>query len=69
MIKPEFKILRKEGWELNPDDDIVNNIIAELAANFGHCPNHSNDSTGHNICPCSAYLQNDKCYCGLYIKK
>ena len=69
MIKNTFKIIRKDGWELNPDDNVVNHIIEMLEANYGHCPNHNSDSEGHNICPCSAYLQHNKCYCNLYIKK
>ena len=34
----EIKILRKEGWELNPDDSKVNGIIKQLGERDGHCP-------------------------------
>lgn len=69
MIKIPFKIVRKEGWELNPSDYIVNDIIAKLEANYGRCPSHEGNDTDHNICPCSSYLQHNKCYCQLYVKK
>ena len=65
----EFKILRKAGWDLNPDDQVVNSIIRMLDKNGGHCPCHSNDSVGHNICPCSSYTQHNKCHCNLYVLK
>lgn len=64
-----FKILCKNGWKLNPDETKVGKIIADIVNNGGHCTNHSSNSKDHNICPCSSYLQHDKCYCGLYIKK
>lgn len=68
-MKPEFKILRKVGWDLNPDDKIVNSIIRALDRNGGHCPCHSGNEREHNICPCSAYVQHNKCYCTLYVLK
>lgn len=68
MSKIEFKILRKDGWMLNPNDNIVNGIMRALERNDGHCPCHTNTSTGHNVCPCSSYLQDDICHCQLYIK-
>lgn len=68
-MKPEFKILRKAGWDLNPDDKVVNSIIRALERNGGHCPCHSNDSIGHNVCPCSSYTQHNKCHCTLYVLK
>lgn len=69
MTKNPFKIVRKEGWELNPNDDIVNEIIIKLEDNYGKCPNHSSNGSDHNICPCSSYLQHNKCYCQLYVRK
>ena len=64
----EIKILRKEGWELNPDDNKVNNIIQALGKNEGHCPTKRINRNGHDQCPCSQYLTHDECYCGLYVK-
>lgn len=62
-----IKILRKEGWELNPNDKVVNSILARTEANNGHCPCHN---TGYDTkCPCSDYRENDKCHCTLYVKK
>ena len=69
MIKNPFKIVRKEGWELNPDDNVVNHIIETLEANYGHCPSIHQEREGHDQCPCTSYLQYDKCYCTLYVKK
>jgi ferredoxin-thioredoxin reductase catalytic subunit len=69
MIKNTFKIVRKDGWELNPDDNVVNHIIEELAVNYGHCPTHVENRIGHDQCPCSSWLTNSKCYCNLYVKK
>lgn len=65
----EFKIVRKEGWMLNPDDKIVNNIIRMVGNNGGHCPCKHPERQGHDQCPCHEYLANDKCYCKLYIKE
>lgn len=60
-------ILRKEGWDLNPNDKVVNAILKRCELNEGNCPcvNSSEDPK----CPCSDYRINDECHCGLYIKK
>ena len=68
-MSTEIKILRKEGWELNSDDDIVNDVIKKLGERNGHCPTTLRDRYGHDQCPCSDYLTNDKCYCRLYVKQ
>ena len=65
----EFKVLEKEGWKLNSDNNKVNNIIRQLGERDGHCPSIVKDRYGHDQCPCSDYLTNDKCYCGLYVKQ
>lgn len=64
----EIKIVRKEGFVLNPDDNVVNNIFRALEKTNGHCPSKHKDRIGHDQCPCSQYLQKGECYCGLYIK-
>lgn len=64
----ELKIVRKEGWKLNPDDSKINDIIRQLGERDGHCPTQVKERYGHDQCPCSDYLTNDKCYCGLYVK-
>lgn len=65
----EIKIVRKEGFDINPDDEKVNNIFRLLQVNYGHCPTRISDRNGHDQCPCHSYLSDDKCYCGLYVKK
>ena len=65
----EIKILRKEGYEINPDDKIVNDIFRMLEKNEGHCPCHHPEREGHDQCPCTDWIKNSKCYCGLYVKK
>lgn len=67
-MPPEFKILRKPGWDLNSDDKVVNSIIRMLEKNGGHCPCKSADREGHDQCPCHDYIANNKCHCRLYIK-
>lgn len=62
-----IKILRKEGWVLNPDDKVVNGILKGIVRCKGECPCHnkSEDKT----CPCSDYRNKNICHCNLYIKK
>ena len=50
-----IKIFRKEGWELNPNDKVVNAIIKRCEACDGECP-------------CKEYRENDVCHCSLYVK-
>lgn len=56
----------KEGWEINPNANIVRGILNSLERTGGICPcdNDSEDKT----CPCSNYREHDKCCCGLYVK-
>lgn len=65
---PNIKILRKSGWIINPNDEIVNKVLNGLIESEGHCPTNVHNRIGHNQCPCSAYIQCDVCYCGLYVK-
>lgn len=67
-MKPEFKIVRKLGYDLNPDDQVVNEIIHKLDQNGGHCPSKHPERVGHDFCPCSEWLTNNRCFCGLYVK-
>lgn len=64
-----FSILRKKYYELNPDDDYVNDVISRLQKHNGHCNTNCEERIGHCICPCSDYIKNDKCYCNLYVLK
>ena len=61
------KIYRKEGFDLNPNDKIVNSIFKRVENNNGECPCHNNSIDKKR--PCSDYRDNNICHCGLYIKK
>lgn len=65
----EIKIVRKSGFQLNPKDDVVNEIFRQLERKDGHCPTIKPDRNGHDYCPCHAYLADGNCYCGLYVRK
>ena len=65
----DFHILRKKGFRINPNDDTVNYILKKLKENDGHCPTLVHNRRGHDQCPCSSYLQEDICHCGLYVKE
>lgn len=60
-----IQILRKEGWELNPNDRIVNAILKRIEKSNGECPCDNNSEDKH--CPCSDYRLNDVCHCNLYL--
>ena len=68
MSQFDFKILRKPGYMLNPEDKVVNGILKALFRNGGHCPCHHPEREGHDQCPCSEWIHNNRCFCGLYIK-
>lgn len=65
----DFRIYRRPGWRLNPDDEKINKLIVKLLESGGICPTNVHNRSGHNKCPCSAYLQINTCYCGLYVKE
>lgn len=65
----DIKILRKQGWMLNPNDKVVTGILKGLMRCDGHCPCHHPERHGHDECPCHEYLAYDNCICGLYIKE
>lgn len=58
------KIFRKEGWELTSNDKQLNAILGMIKQNGGECPCHNESRDKH--CPCTDYLENDICHCGLY---
>lgn len=65
-----IKIHRKEGWQLNPNDKVVDAIINRIEKNNGECPCHNPGVTREErLCPCKSYLEEDKCCCSLYIKE
>ena len=62
-------IFRKEGWDLNPSDKIVNAILKRIEANNGECPCVNPGETREDrLCACKEYRENDICHCGLYVK-
>lgn len=64
------QIFRKEGWELNPDDKIVNAILKRLEVTGGVCPcDNLGKLLSDRFCPCKNYRENDICHCTLYVKK
>lgn len=64
------KILRKDGWELNPNDKIVNSILGRIEKNNGECPCVNPGKTLEDrLCPCKEYRENNTCHCGLYVRK
>ena len=62
-------IFRKDGFKLNDNDKVVNAILSRCEKNNGICPCHHPDEDGDLHCPCSSYVDRDKCICGLYIRK
>lgn len=64
-----IKIIRKEGWGLNPSDKIVNAIFKRLEVTQGECPCKNDGATKEDrMCPCVSYLENNNCCCNLYVK-
>lgn len=61
-------ILRKPGWQLNPNDKVVNSILKRVEKNDGECPCANPGETKEDrTCPCKEYRENDHCCCKLYI--
>lgn len=61
-----ISIHRKMGWQLNPNDKVVNSILKMIEKNDGKCPCHNTSKDPH--CPCTSYLEDNICHCGLYKK-
>lgn len=56
----------KEGFQLNPNEKIVNGIINGINRNDGNCP--CSNTSYDTKCPCSNYREQNKCCCSLYIE-
>lgn len=53
-----IEILRKDGWELNPNDKIVNAILRRCEVNNGECPCVNPGETHEDrLCPCKEYRE------------
>ena len=64
-----IKIYVKEGWQLNPNQKVVNAILNRCEKNNGECPCHNPGKTRTDrLCPCLEYRENDECHCNLYVK-
>lgn len=62
-------ILEKEGWQLNPNEKIVNAVLKRVEKNNGECPCVNPGETREDrLCPCKSYVKDDYCCCKLYIK-
>jgi len=62
-----IQILRKEGWQLNPNDKVVNAIFKRIELNNGECPCDNPGVTHEDrCCPCKEYRENNICHCTLY---
>ena len=57
----------REGWMLNPNENIVNGIIKGINRCNGDCPCNNDSQEKH--CPRSNYRTKDKCCCKLYVKQ
>ncbi len=67
MVDIEYvKNNTQSGWQLNPNEKIVNSIIKGINRCDGECPCNNDSEDKH--CPCSNYRLNDKCCCKLYVK-
>ena len=63
-----MEIFVKPGWQLNPNQKIVNSIMKRCEASGGECPCHNPGETREDrLCPCKEYRENDHCCCMLYI--
>lgn len=64
------QIYRKKGWDLNPNDKVVNAILKRIQICDGECPcANPGETLEDRLCPCKEYRENDICHCQLYIKK
>jgi len=64
-----IKIIEKEGFELNPNKKIRDNILKALLRNNGYCPcNQKGVEKEDTKCPCKAYREQDYCCCKLYTR-
>lgn len=81
IIKGYKEYAQKNGFRLNPDRDVVENLVAGLLANekkYGkrYCPcrrvSGNQEEDRPKICPCAyhrAEIEKDgHCYCGLFVK-
>lgn len=51
----------------NPDSEFVRNLKKKIKSNSGYCPNKQKGNPD-NKCPCSAFRNEGKCDCGMYVE-
>lgn len=63
----EINVLIKDGFNLNPNNKVVDSLFRMIGRNKGKCPCSGNTSEDLH-CPCSNYRLHGECICGLYKK-
>ena len=58
--------VKREGFKLNPNQKIVENITKLIDKNEGKCICHNESRDTH--CACTDFLEKGICHCGLYVK-
>lgn len=58
-----MKYVIKEGWQLNPNEKVVNGITKAIKRNNGECPCVHPENDGSLTCPCDGYIVRNKCCC------
>ena len=66
-------IIKREGWELNPNEKIVASILKRCLKLDGECPCYheewdKNTPIEDKKCPCKTFREKDECHCKLYVK-
>lgn len=57
-----------EGYELNPAEEFIDNIRRQVKDNGGYCIYLDKNSKA-NKCPKPCKNNEDRCMCGMYIRK
>jgi len=58
--------VEKEGFHLNPNEKIVDNITRLIEKNGNKCICDNKSKDPH--CPCTDFRERNICHCKLYIK-
>lgn len=68
-----MEIKRLPGYEINPNDKVVNALFKRIDKCEGECPCYheewdENTLREDKLCPCKTYRDGKGCHCGLYLK-
>lgn len=67
-LSPE--IVEIPGYELNPNNDIVQSVKVCLGRTGGQCPCVPKTQWSEDtLCPCVEYRSGQGCHCRLYVRK